>query len=180
MMNEVIPYTPYSDVLYYTAKILKENFPKYNIYIDENEEEIPVPSFFIKITPLTQTYHFDWIQKLVNINISYVNKEWNQENRLNVIDAVTEAFRDRIIVGEKKPLRRALPVFQEDFEKTDDALIFTITLNYFDGRGRVDDLNREYDKLMEIIHLNIKGNTSSYGTEFETNSVWTKKDKETE
>ena len=87
MKNETIPYTPYSDILYYTAKVLKGNFPKYNIYIDKNEEELTVPSFFINVSPLTQTYHFDGVKKLVNISISYVNKEWTQENRLNIISA---------------------------------------------------------------------------------------------
>ena len=43
----------YVDILLATTKILKKNFPKYNIYIDENQKQIVIPSFYVKLVPLT-------------------------------------------------------------------------------------------------------------------------------
>lgn len=162
-MTNNVPCTPYVDILLYTAKALKENFPNYNLYVDNNEEAVSVPSFFIKVTPLTQTFRFDWVEKLVTISISYVNTEGYQEDKLKIIDAITEAFGDRIIVGEKKPRKRALPVIEQSFEEA-DALVFNISLHYYDGKGKLGDESREYDALLEILKMNIVATTNGKDT----------------
>jgi len=42
----------YVDILLCTAKMLKTKYPTYNIYVDENEQYITIPSFFIEVVPM--------------------------------------------------------------------------------------------------------------------------------
>lgn len=140
-------------LLYSVTKTLKDKFPKNNILIDDNEEEIKVPTFSVKISPLKFTNEFNWRKKLLNIHISFVEKVKKQESSLKMIDDLTELFDSNIYVN-----LRALPISEKDIKDTDDSVNLSMTLNFYDERTNLDKTpDTFYDALMEILKLNIHG-----------------------
>ena len=140
-------------LLYSITKTLKDNFPKNNILIDDNEEEIKIPTFTVKISPLKSTNQFNWRKKLLNIHISFVEKVKKQESSLKMIDSLTELFDENIYVNS-----RALPIFQKDINDTDACVNLSMTLNFYDERTNPDATpDTIYDALMGILKLNITG-----------------------
>lgn len=140
-------------LLYSITKKLKDNFPQNNILIDDNEEEIKVPTFSVKISPLKSTNQFNWRKKLLNIHISFIEKVKKQESSLKMVDDLTEVFDESIYVN-----LRALPIIQKDINDTDDSVNLMMTLNFFDERTNPDVTpDTIYEALMGILKLNITG-----------------------
>ena len=140
-------------LLYSITKTLKDNFPKNNILIDDNEEEIKVPTFHVKVSPLKNKNQFNLRNKLLNIHISFIEKVKKQESSLKMIDSLTELFDENIYVNS-----RALPIIQKDIDNTDDSVNLSMTLNFFDERTNPDVTpDTIYDALMGILKLNIIG-----------------------
>lgn len=138
-------------ILYSVTKTLKDNFPKNNILIDDNEEEIKVPTFHVKVSPLKSKNQFNWRNKLLNIHISFIEKVKKQESSLRMMDSLTELFDDNIYVNSI-----ALPILEKDINDTDDSVNMVMTLNFFDERTKPDITpDTIYDALMEILKLNI-------------------------
>lgn len=152
--------TNYVDILLWTAKTLKTNFPNYNIYIDGNEQEIVVPSFFVDIIPVKTTEGFDTMRnKLVNLSIEYVNRTAHKQDKLQVIDDLDELIGRTIMVAQEDGTMRGLPVFEKKPTLTNTSTIMFTTLKYFDGHKKPsnpEEPDRSYDDLMEILNLNIK------------------------
>lgn len=141
------------ELLYSITKKLKDNFPKNNILIDDNEEEIKVPTFHVKVSPLKSKNQFNWRNKLLNIHISFIEKVKKQESSLKMVDDLTELFDESIYVN-----LRALPIIQKDINDTDDSVNLMMTLNFFDERTNPDVTpDTIYDALMGILKLNITG-----------------------
>ena len=138
-------------LLYSITRKLKDNYPNYNILIDENETEIIVPTFHVKISPLKSTNQFNWRNKLLNIYISYIEKVKRQENSLKILDELTELFDDNIYVDSS-----ALPIIDKEVNSDADPVSITMTLNFFDERSKPDKTpDTIYDDLMGILKLNI-------------------------
>ncbi|MBW6408970.1 hypothetical protein KYD98_02600 [Clostridium sp. YB-6] len=140
------------ELLYSVCKTLKDRFPKNNIFIDDNKEEITVPTFNVKIKPLKSTNHFGSRKKLNNIYITFVEDVKTQENSLQMVDNLTELFDECIYVKS-----RALPILNKDIDNNDDCLNFMMTLNFYDGKAEPipETPDATYDKLMGILKLNI-------------------------
>jgi hypothetical protein len=151
--------TNYVDILLYTAKMLKTNFPDYNIYVDNNEQEIIVPSFFVQVIPIQTTEGFDMMRnKMVNLSIEYVNRSSHNQDKLQVIDNLDELIGRAIVVAQEDKTLRALPVFNKKPKLTNSSTIMLVTLKYFDGHknpANPEEPDRNYDDLMEILSLNI-------------------------
>jgi hypothetical protein len=141
-------------LLYSVCKTLKDKFPSNNILIDENEEEIKVPTFSVEISPLKSNTEFSRRKKLVNIYISFVEKKKTQESSLKMIDELIELFDENIYVNS-----RALPIVDKDIGNTSDSINLTMTLNFYDGKAEPvkDTPDATYDALMGILKLNIIG-----------------------
>lgn len=152
--------TNYVDILLWTAKILKTNFPNYNIYVDGNEQEIVVPSFFINVIPIRTTEGFDTMRnKIVNLTIEYVDRTAHRQNKLQIIDDLDELIGRTITVAQEDGTIRGLPVFEKKPTLTNTSTIMFATLKYFDGYKKPaspEEPDRSYDDLMEILALNIK------------------------
>lgn len=156
--------TNYVDILLYTAKALKTNFPNYNIYVDDNEQEIIVPSFFIEVIPMPIKEGFDSFRyKMVNLIIQYVDRTARREKNLQIIDDLTEMFNRGLTVAQENGELRVLPIFEKKPTVTNDSTILLITMQYFDGYknpAKPSEDDRSYDDLMKIIKLNIKASTN--------------------
>lgn len=138
-------------ILYSVTKTLKDNFPKNNILIDDNEEEIKVPTFHVKVSPLKSKNQFNWRNKLLNIHISFIEKVKKQESSLKMMDSLAELFDENIYIDSI-----ALPILEKDINDTDDSVNMTMTFNFFDERTKPDITpDTIYDALMEILKLNI-------------------------
>lgn len=143
----------YVDILLATTKILKKNFPKYNIYIDENKKQITIPSFYVKLMPLkTEEVLSDKRMKLLNIYITYVNKTHYQEEQLDVMDELIESF-DGINI-ETNTVSRYLPIMSKDIVYG-DSITLKLTFKYLDDRKNIkDNPSKDYEDLMRIIKMN--------------------------
>ena len=152
--------TNYVDILLWTAKTLKANFPNYNIYVDEDEQEIIVPSFFIQVIPMKTTEGFDSFRnKMVNLIIQYVDRTARKEKKLQIIDDLDELIGKGLTVAQEDGSLRVLPVFDKKPTLTNDSTIMLINLKYFDGHknpAKPDEPDRSYDDLMGILALNIQ------------------------
>lgn len=138
-------------LLYSVTKTLKDKFPTNNILIDDNEEEIKIPTFHVKVSPLKSKNQFKWRNKLLNIHISFIEKVKKQESSLLMIDSLTELFDENIYVNS-----RALPIIEKDIDNTGDSVNLSMTLNFYDERTNPDVTpDTIYDALMGILKLNI-------------------------
>lgn len=147
----------YVDILLWTAKMLKTNYPTYNIYVDENEQNITVPSFFIDVVPTKIDEKFDYRKyKAVNLLIEYVDKKAFKQDKLQMIDDLDELIGQGIIVAQSNGNKRTLPVFDKKPTISSDVTIMLITLEYFDGKAEPMSVqpSRTYDELMGILSLN--------------------------
>jgi hypothetical protein len=108
-------------LLYSVCRTLKDNYPKNNILIDDNEAEIVVPTFHVKISPLKSKNQFNWRNKLLNIHISFMEKVKRQENSLKILDELTELFDENFHVNS-----RALPIIDKVPNSDGDPVSITI------------------------------------------------------
>lgn len=142
------------ELLYSVCRTLKDRFSNNNILIDDNEKEIKVPTFTVKISPLKNTNEFSRRKKLINIHISYVEEVKKQETSLKMIDDLTELFDSNIYVKSI-----ALPISEKDIMDTNDSVNLSMTLNFYDGKAEPipETPDAIYDALMGILKLNIVG-----------------------
>ena len=152
--------TNFSDILLWTAKSLKTNFPNNNIYVDLNEQEVPVPSFYIEVIPMEVKEGFDSFRyKMVNLIIEYIDITARKEKRLQVIDDLTEIMGRGLLVAQEDGTMRTLPIFDKKPTLTNDVSMLLVTMQYFDGHknpANPEEDERSYDDLMEILALNVQ------------------------
>jgi hypothetical protein len=152
--------TNFTDILLWTAKALKTNFPSNNIYVDLNEQVISVPSFYIEVIPMNVKEGFDSMRyKMVNIIIEYIDRTARKEKRLQVIDDLTEIMGRGLLVSQEDGTMRTLPIFDKKPTITKDASVLLVTMQYFDGHknpAKPEEDDRYYDDLMEILALNVQ------------------------
>ena len=145
----------YADVLLNISKKLKNSFPDYDIYIDNNGEEIRKSSFYIKVCPLTVSPEICKDLHLLNIYITYIDKVVSQINNLDVMSELLMNFRREleVIPSKKSDLSesRFLPIIEKEVIN-ENPIVFKMTIKYYDDNG--EDLMGAQDELMEILHLN--------------------------
>lgn len=141
----------YIDIIYGITKKLKEAFPKYNILINGNQEDIVTDTFSVYVLPVSAETSFSRDFKVVNAFITYINPENETEKRLFVMQDVEQLFHEYLNVGlENSKKGRNLPIFQKNY-LTNEKI--QLTLNYYDDSQATYDST--YDALMEIISMNV-------------------------
>ncbi|AGX43283.1 phage tail terminator family protein [Clostridium saccharobutylicum] len=140
--------------MYTVTKLLKDNFPTYDLIIDEEEqgEEITKPTFFITVSNLSSNSFREYQEETDNIDIAYTDAIVKQEDILILKDKLKKIFDLSLLIGKRK-----LVLGTKTFNKKDDFLTLTIPLNYLNNKADENiNPNDSYTKLMEILNLNIK------------------------
>lgn len=152
--------TNFTDILLWTAKKIKTNFPNNNIYVDLNEQEVSIPSFYIEVIPMEVKEGFDSFRyKMVNLIIEYIDITARKEKRLQIIDDLTEIMGRGLVVVQEDGALRTLPIFNKKPTITKDVSMLLVTMEYYDGHKNPaipEEDDRSYDDLMEILALNIE------------------------
>lgn len=133
------------DILHAVSSILNTNF-SYDIFIEDNKEEILVPTFFISVTPLTSNSYLRYNEKLTNIIITYTNKVVFQEEALDMQNKLDELFDMYIQVGTRK-----IVLDKKKFNRTNDFLTMILTLNYLDDKSNLPKSEQSTAKMGELI-----------------------------
>jgi len=133
------------ELLYSVILPIKNTFG-YKIFIEENKEEIKVPTFFVSVTPLTSDSYLRYNQKLTNIVITYVDRVIIQEELLDIQDKLDELFDMYLDVGKRK-----IVFDKKKFNVTNDFLTMTLTLKYLDDKTSLPDADKYTDLMEELI-----------------------------
>lgn len=81
---------------------LKNKFPEYIIYVEENKKEIETPSFFVEVRPLLTDQFTKYKNKLINIDIMYFSKDENKRENLIMSELLEELFYLILRVKERR------------------------------------------------------------------------------
>ena len=149
----------YVDVMYGVTKVLKDRFPKYNILINGNQEDIVIDTFSVYVLPVSSETSFSRDFKVLNVFITYINPENDTEKRLITMQEVEQLFHEYLSVGVGKKKSRLLPIFQKNY-LTNEKI--QLTLNYYDDSQ--DTYDSTYNALMEIISMNMYINNKEITT----------------
>lgn len=135
------------------CKMLHERFPDIDILIDENEEEIKAPTFFVQVNKLSNDQEFFLINKRVNCFVTYItpNDKILTEDKLNMIDDIQNIFTRYITINEKKKI----PIFNNDV--LDNQNTVRLTTEFYDVPDPVEE-NDYYEELMSIINIKYETN----------------------
>ena len=96
----------YVDVMYGVTKVLKDRFPKYNILINGNQEDIVIDTFSVYVLPVSSETSFSMDFKVLNVFITYINPENDTEKRLITMQEVEQLFHEYLSVGVGKKKTR--------------------------------------------------------------------------
>ena len=121
------------------TKLLHDNFPTYKIVLDQ-QCDVVKPTFFVSIRKINTDNALFYKDKLVNVAITYVNKEYNHVENNAINDKLDDLFTCTLQVGNDY-----LTINNLDFSEP-DALICSFTLKF---RETITDKN-EYKKMEEL------------------------------
>lgn len=121
------------------TKLLHDNFPTYKIVLDQQCDAVK-PTFFVSIRKINTDNALFYKDKLVNVAITYVNKEYNHVENNAINDKLDDLFTCTLQVGNDY-----LTINSLDFSEP-DALICSFTLRF---RETITDKN-EYKKMEEL------------------------------
>lgn len=132
------------DIQNQITKLLHDNFPAYNIVL-EQQKDVTKPTFFVTVDKLKTDNYLRYKLKKVMVTITYVNKENNHVENNAINDKLDDLFNLSLYVNNK-----CLPIYNLDFSEP-DALICTFTTEYFDKNASVLPEDNHSDK-MKTLH----------------------------
>ena len=142
----------YNELLYSFGKALKEQFKDCKLRIKKNQEEIKEPTFYVEVRALNTNSYKPYVDKLVNISITYTDKVVDGEKLNNVLNDLESVFDLGIKVKD------TFLMFQsKNNTMNDDFLTLNLTINYKDDRDIVDE-NDYYSELMEELYVDFNRN----------------------
>ena len=116
------------------TKMLAKHFRDFDIIVDEQAEDVKVPTFFVSVRPIITNNGLHYQTKKVNIDITYVNEEDNHEENLEITDKLQELLYLDFKVGNKTLLINNLVFSEPSFLICSFTVEFTeITLPNKDG-----------------------------------------------
>jgi hypothetical protein len=133
-----------TDILYAVNLILDTKFG-YESFVEEQGEEVKVPTFFIQLSPLSSNSFLRYNEKLTNIVITYVDKVITQESLLDIQNDLDDLFDMYIQVGTRK-----IMIDKKKFNVTKDFLTMTLTLDYLDNKSSLPKNEQSTDKMGEL------------------------------
>ena len=116
------------------TKMLAKHFRDFDIIVDEQAEDVQVPTFFVSVRPVITKNGLHYKTKKVNIDITYVNEEDNHEENLEITDKLQELLYLDFKVGNRTLLINNLIFSEPSFLICSFTVEFTeITLPSEDG-----------------------------------------------
>ena len=116
------------------TKMLAKHFRDFDIIVDEQAEDVQVPTFFVSVRPVITNNGLHYKTKKVNIDITYVNEEDNHEENLEITDKLQELLYLDFKVGNRTLLINNLIFSEPSFLICSFTVEFTeITLPSEDG-----------------------------------------------
>ncbi|MDU1337450.1 MAG: hypothetical protein E6935_04470 [Clostridium butyricum] len=142
----------YNELLYSFGKALKEQFKDCKLRIKKNQEEIKEPTFYVEVRALNTNSYKPYVDKLVNISITYTDKVVDGEKLNNVLNDLESVFDLGIKVKDTFLMFKS-----KNNTMNDDFLTLNLTINYKDDRDIVDE-NDYYSELMEELYVDFNRN----------------------
>lgn len=142
----------YNELLYSFGKALKEQFKDCKLRIKKNQEEIKEPTFYVEVRALNSNSYKPYVDKLVNISITYTDKVVDGEKLNNVLNDLESVFDLGIKVKDTFLMFKG-----KNNTINDDFLTLNLTINYKDDRDIVDE-NDYYSELMEELYVDFNRN----------------------
>ena len=122
------------------TKLLHDNFPTYKIVLDQ-QCDVVKPTFFVSVRKINTDNALFYKDKLVNVTITYVNKEYDHVENNVINDKLDDLFTCTLKIGKDY-----LTISNLDFSEP-DALVCSFTLKF---RETIADKN-EYKKMEELV-----------------------------
>ena len=122
------------------TNLLHDNFQTYKIVLDQQCDAVK-PTFFVSVRKINTDNALFYKDKLVNVTITYVNKEYNHVENNTVNDKLDDLFTCTLKVGKDY-----LTINNLDFSEP-DALVCRFKLKF---RETITDKN-EYKKMKELV-----------------------------
>ena len=142
----------YNELLYSFGKALKEQFKDCKLRIKKNQEEIKEPTFYVEVRALNTNSYKPYVDKFVNISITYTDKVVDGEKLNNVLNDLESVFDLGIKVKDTFLMFKS-----KNNTMNDDFLTLNLTINYKDDRDIVDE-NDYYSELMEELYVDFNRN----------------------
>jgi len=137
----------YNELLYFTGKRIKDHFKKCKLRAEKNQKDIKEPTFYVEVRPLNSNSYKSYIDKLVNITITYTDKIVDNEKLNDVLNELESIFDLGIKVKD------TFLIFKNKTNTiNDDFLTLNLTLSYKDDRY-INDESETYSALMEELYI---------------------------
>lgn len=144
----------YNELLYFTGQAIKTKFKNCDLICTKNKEDINKPTFYVEVRPLSSNSYKGYIDKLVNITITYTDKKVNNEKLNNILNDLESVFDLGIKVkGTFLMFKNKNYSFSED----GDFLNVNLTISYKDNKD-VEDENDFYSEMLEELYMDFEMN----------------------
>ena len=131
-----------ADIQKTITKLLHVNFPDYKIVL-EQQTDVVKPTFFISVRKINTENYRTYKDKIVNVTITYVNKEYDHVENNDINDKLDDLFKLTLQVNNNY-LRIDNLSFNEP-----DALICSFTLQF---NEHIEDEKLNNVKMEELFY----------------------------
>lgn len=139
----------YNELLYFVGKTIKDHFKNCKLRAKKNQEDIKEPMFYVEVRPLSSNSYKSYVDKLVNITITYTDEIVDNEKLNNILNELESIFDLGITVKDTFLMfKNKIPKLDDDF------LTFNLTINYKDDKEVVDE-NDFYSAMLEELYLDL-------------------------
>jgi hypothetical protein len=128
---------------------LTNSFPNHNIYGEEGGQGLQKPALLVRLRPISMTmenkYHR---RKFINAEIQFHPQDGTNQEQLNMIDALYEAF-DSVLPVKREKL--TLGVIHTRIK--DNILRLSFNLDFIDSIDKTKGYNYQEYELMEELQM---------------------------
>lgn len=139
----------YNELLYFIGRAIKDNFQNCKLRAKKNQEDIKEPMFYVEVRPLNSNSYKSYVDKLVNITITYTDEVVDNEKLNNILNELESVFDLGIKVKD------TFLMFKNKASNiNDDFLTFNLTINYKDNKQIIDESDF-YSAMIEELYLDL-------------------------
>lgn len=139
----------YNEFLYFVGNIIKEHFKNCTLVSKKNQEDINGPMFYVEVIPVSSNSYKYYIDRVVNLTITYTDKVVDNEKLNNVLNELESIFDLGIKIND------TFFIFKSKDSRIEDGfLTFNLTINYKDNKDVIDE-NDVYSAMLEELYLDL-------------------------